>query len=340
MKILFISYAFHPKVGGIESSALMLSREFDRLGHAVKVITHVEKDDRDELDGLEVIRRPSMIRQWRLAREADLIYYHNPAFTYWLPSVSGRKTVFSIHTWVSRIDRSMTLKDRVKQLVLTRFPCISNSRATAEHLLGESVVIENAYDDSIFHNTTDWHARKGAAFVGRLVSDKGVSTAISAIAKLRDRRILMPFWIIGSGPEERALRDQAADLKVTDLVKFRGRLKPSAVAATLNKMKYLLVPSKWEEPFGIVALEGVACGCIPVGTNRGGLPDAIGACGPLFDNGNASQLADWLLRLESDSDLVSSFHAKQPTHLKEHSLEVVSQRHLDVFRNALAPSHG
>ena len=40
----------------------------------------------------------------------------------------------------------------------------------------------------------------------------------------------------------------------------------AALAALLNQCRILVVPSLWAEPFGIVALEGIACGCVVVGS--------------------------------------------------------------------------
>lgn len=334
MKILFISYAFHPKVGGIESSALMLLREFQVRGHNAKVITTARLDDAAELKWPLTYREPSLLLQWKLSQWADIVYHHNPAFTYWLPSLASRPTVFSIRTWVSRTDRSMTMKDRLKQQVLARFPCIANSHATAAHLAGQSTVIENAYDDEVFFSERPWEARSGAAFVGRLVSDKGVPTALKAIAQVKTSGISIPLRIIGSGPDQTALREQAVRLDIEDQISFLGKLKPAQVAMELNKVKYLLVPSKWEEPFGIVALEGIACGCIPLGTNQGGLVDAIGKCGPLFEKDNASQLADLLIRLETEADLLRCYQQHHDAHLEAHSPRVVAERYLKVFEKA------
>ena len=44
----------------------------------------------------------------------------------------------------------------------------------------------------------------------------------------------------------------------------------------LNQSEILVVPSLWSEPFGIVALEGLACGCALLASDAGGLPDAVG----------------------------------------------------------------
>lgn len=336
MKILFISYAFYPQVGGIESSALLLLSEFRKAGHEVTIITDVELKRQEELKGHEIHRQPGLLKQWRLAKWADIIYYHNPAFTYWLPSLASRPIVTSIRTWVSRVDRSMRWKDHIKQLILSHYTCISNSKATAAHLKGPSTVIENAYDNTVFTATEKWDSRVGAAFVGRLVSDKGVATAIKAITHARDRGIAIPFKIIGGGPEDAILKKQSEEAGVGDLVSFAGKLDPADVAQELNRVKYLIIPSKWEEPFGIVALEGIACGCIPIGTNQGGLVDAIGPCGPLFEKEDANGLADWLLGLEDDADLVAKYRAAAAAHLKAHTPKVVADRYLQVFEAALS----
>lgn len=335
MNILFVSYTFHPSVGGIESSSLLLIREFRRRGCQIVVITHSLLGDADELDGFRVHRRPSLSNQRRLGKWADVVYHHNPAFSYWVPSVIGRSTVFSIHTWVSRTNGSLIWKDRLKQTLLAGFPCIANSKATAEHLPGKSEVIENAYDDQVFRNEHSWQSRSGAAFVGRLVSDKGCCTALEAIAKAKRDGFCLPLKIIGSGPEESSLKKLAKQLNINDQVLFLGRLMPRDVAQELNQTRYLLVPSKWAEPFGIVALEGIGCGCIPIGTDQGGLVDAIGLCGPLFEKENAGQLADLLARLEKEPELVSGFREHHPEHLKAHSPDVVARRYLNFFEAAV-----
>ncbi len=336
MKILFISYTFHPAVGGIESSAQLLLREFKQRNCQIVVVTHTPLRENHELSGFDIHRRPTLSTQLQLARWADIIYHHNPAFSFWIPFLSKRPIVFSIHTWVTRTDGRISWKDRLKQKVLSRYPCIANSRATAAHLPGPSTVIENAYDDEIFTNQTPWNQRNGAAFVGRLVSDKGVPTVLEAIAKAKQQGLSMPFKIIGSGPDQEELQEQSDRLGIGDEVVFLGRLDPEQINAELNQVKYLLVPSKWAEPFGIVALEGIASGCIPIGTNQGGLVDAIGKCGPLFDKDQSDQLAKLLIDLETHPNLVEEFRKHHPDHLNTHSPRGVADQYLKVFRTAIA----
>ncbi len=336
MNLLFVSYAFYPKIGGIESSAALLLQEFRRrAGLTVKIVTLSELGQATEWNPEEVYRRPSFRTQRQLAHWADLVYHHNPALSFLLPSLLGGPTVISIHTWIQRPDGWVSWRDRLKLSVIGRFPCISVSQAMTSRLPFPTTVIENAYDDRVFKSSVPFENREGAVFVGRLVSDKGAPTAVDSIARLRAKGADLPLNIIGDGPERAPLEEQAALLGVSDLVSFAGRLHPHQIADELNRAKYLLVPSKWEEPFGIVALEGIACGCIPLGTNQGGLVDAIGECGPLFPNGDATTLADWLIRLETESELTRKYLSHVPNHLEAHSPERVANAYLEVFNAAL-----
>ncbi len=274
-----------------------------------------------------------MTRLLSLGRWADVVYQHNPSLNYLLPSLLGVPTVVSIRTWICRSDGKIAWQDRLKLRLLRRFKCISNSRATAASLPFPSTVIENAYDDAVFTTRNPWSDRRGMAFVGRLVSDKGVETVLLASRLLRERGHDIPLYVIGEGPLRAHLEAMVSTQGTSDSVRFMGKLPPAQVADILNKVKYLVIPSMWAEPFGIVALEGIACGCIPLGTNQGGLIDAIGPCGPLFKAGDYEELADKVAMLESDANAVPSFRAQFPEHLAAHSPDVVAARYAEIFQS-------
>lgn len=337
MKILFISYAFYPGRGGIESSAELLAYEFCRQGHDVSLITDAPLGDAAELQTpFPIMRRPGLSEQLRLSRDCDLVYYHNPCLKYFIPMLAGKPCVTSIRTWIRRPDGQTGFRDRLKLAVLARQTSIANSRATAASVPFTCTVVENAYDPDRFEDVIPWHERQGAAFVGRLVSDKGADTALRAIAILAETGRRLPLTVIGGGPEESALRSSATELGIEAHVTFRGRLAPDAISAILNRHRYLLVPSRWAEPFGIVALEGIASGCIPIGTDQGGLVDAIGRCGPLFPAGDAGTLAERLLHLEDDPALCEHYRSAFAEHLSAHTPHRVAARYLAVFEHALS----
>ena len=170
---------------------------------------------------------------------------------------------------------------------------VAISNVIKEKTWPQAIVIHNPYDEDVFSLNSSLLQRPDFVFAGRLVSDKGVDYAIKAIHKLihctkteffLNQKPL--FTIIGEGYERKSLEKLVADLQLENYVHFTGALKGKEVAEELQKHKYLLVPSIWEEPFGIVALEGMACGCIPLVAKSGGLPEAIGNAGIVFEKDN------------------------------------------------------
>jgi glycosyltransferase involved in cell wall biosynthesis len=95
-----------------------------------------------------------------------------------------------------------------------------------------------------------------------------------------------------------------------------------------------VVPSRWQEPFGIVALEGIASGCVVVGSAEGGLAEAIGPCGLTFPNGNAPALAHALSRLLNDSAECDRLRQAASAHLARFTPRHVAGLYLDAMKRA------
>jgi glycosyltransferase involved in cell wall biosynthesis len=134
----------------------------------------------------------------------------------------------------------------------------------------------------------------GDAFVylGRLVPEKGVATLIKAAAKARVR-----LRIVGTGPEEDAMRRLAAELGGD--VEFTGYLSGSALRDAIASARAVVVPSEWYENAPISVMEASALGRPVIGANIGGIPELIrvGETGFLFESGNVDSLADVLNRV-------------------------------------------
>jgi glycogen synthase len=99
----------------------------------------------------------------------------------------------------------------------------------------------------------------------------------------------------------------------------------------LNQHRILVVPSRYNEPFGTAALEGIACGCVVVGTAGGGLKEAIGGCGRVVPNADPAALAEALASLLCDPTAAAELLRAAPGHLAAHTIECVAQRYLEVF---------
>ena len=79
-------------------------------------------------------------------------------------------------------------------------------------------------------------------------------------------------------------------------MRFAGYVQGEDLARLLNGHRVLVVPSRWAEPFGLVGLLGVSCGCFVIASETGGLGEAIGPGGVMVPNGNAARLAEEIER--------------------------------------------
>jgi glycosyltransferase involved in cell wall biosynthesis len=85
-------------------------------------------------------------------------------------------------------------------------------------------------------------------------------------------------------------------------VRFLGLLSRQALLGAYHRADVLVIPSLWEEPFGLPVVEGMACGLPCVGSNAGGIPELIEheSTGLLVERGDVEGLAAALRRLALD----------------------------------------
>ena len=172
-------------------------------------------------------------------------------------------------------------------------------------------------------------------FLGRLVSDKGVDLLISAISFLKEKNLFPTLSIIGIGEDEQKLKKLTIDLDLEGQITFLGLKKGEELVNILNQHEIMVIPSIWSEPFGIVALEGIACGCVIVGSENGGLKEAIGSCGVTFPNGDIRALTEILFNLITDKINLSKYTSNAQEHLLMHERKYISQKYIDIFEKHL-----
>ena len=332
MKILFSSYLFHPSVGGIESVSKILAEKFEAAGNDVHVIT---QSAGEEVAGANyrLTRCPSIFELIKLLRWSDLFFQNNISLRSLIPAALLRKPTLVVHqTWLQNTRGEMTWKNRLKHILRRSVTNVAISKSVADSLSGHSFVIGNPYDDVTFRLMPNVPRDKTLIFAGRLVSDKGVDLLLRALKLLQDEKLFPDLTIVGSGPEEQVLRRLATELGLDRQVTFVGQKSGAALAEILNRHRIQVVPSRWAEPFGIVALEGMACGCVVVGSEKGGLKEAIGPCGLTFENGDVAGLTAQLKRLLVEPDLESALRRGAAEHLAKFQADQVAAAYLRLMR--------
>ena len=336
MKILFSSYLFHPSVGGIESVSKILAKKFATAGNEVHVVTQTP-GDATAGGNYRVTRRPSIFEIIGLLRWCDLFFQNNISLRSLIPALLLRKRVLVVHqTWLQDTRGGIGWNNRIKHALLRFITNVAISKAVADGINGHSFVIGNPYDDATFRLIPNVARDKNVVFIGRLVSDKGADLLLQALKLLQNDGVTLDLTIVGGGPEEEKLRKLTTDLALDRQVTFAGQKSGAALAELLNRHRILVVPSRWAEPFGIVALEGIACGCVVVGSEDGGLKEAIGRCGVTFENGNVRALAEQLKRLLNEPETQANLHQHAAEHLAKFQSDTVAAAYLRLIRKMVA----
>jgi len=342
LNILFLSHKFYPDIGGIEVNSEVLARAFSEAGHHVRLLTWSE-DTTEKVFPFAVIRHPNTRKLFREHAWADLVFENNPCLRLAWPGLFfGRPSIIALNTWLfdpnSRFDAQGWLKYR---WLKRAYKVISVSDAVRRNCWPAATVIENPYRANQFKVLPDVHRTTDFVFLGRLVSQKGVDQAILALHRLlslaQEGNALsekLSLTIIGDGPERGKLECLVADLDLTDYVSFTGFLQGEALTRCLNRHRFLIAPSISEEAFGNVVLEGIACGCLPIVSNSGGLPEAVGKAGLVFDHGNVDVLVACIQKVLHNEALVEELHAASPKHLAAHHPVIIAQRYLEVIEAA------
>jgi len=142
-------------------------------------------------------------------------------------------------------------------------------------------------------------------YVGRLVEEKGLLTAVRALCML-PKTVSWHMAFVGDGPLRPALGAAIEASGRSDRFSLVGYVAHDAVARWIGALDVLVLPSEsrpnWKEQFGRVLLEAWACGVPVVGSDSGEIPHLIELCrgGLVFREGDHEMLADSLERLARD----------------------------------------
>jgi glycosyltransferase involved in cell wall biosynthesis len=336
MNVLFFSSVFFPRFGGIEQITQALAEGALARGHSVVVATHEPNPDGHEPFPFRVVRHPGSQMMYRLARASDVVVFGGVSLKALTPIVAARRPIVTgHHNWYQipgrRPSWSGALKIEASRLSRVNVAC---SRAIAAQLSVPCEVINSFYDDAVFYPEPTVERTGDLIAVGRLVSDKGFDLLIDALSLLAKEGISPRLSIVGEGPEQSRLAEQAARLGVAPQVTFHGRREGADLRKLLCAHSILVIPSRWPEPFGIVVGEGLACGCLPIGSDRGGLPEAIGDCGILFESESPAGLAAAIRSVLQSGDWRAEVLAGAAKHLEPLKKSVAVPRYLDLIEKA------
>lgn len=170
-------------------------------------------------------------------------------------------------------------------------PCpitfVAVSRVTAarwRHVVPHVGVVMNGI------NLQRWQQGPGGGplvWSGRLVAEKGPDLAIAAA-----RKAGLPLVLAGPIQDEQFFAERVAP-QLGDGIEYAGHLAHDRLVGLVGRARASLVTPRWDEPYGLVAAESLACGTPVIGFARGGVPEVVDErCARLVPADDVDALAD------------------------------------------------
>jgi glycogen(starch) synthase len=336
LRILFWNQSFLPTIGGVEAFTARLAGKLIARGHDALVIADRYPGDlpeTDELDGIPVRRlgffealtmrgsdpRAALrahgdilaaVSALKRTFRPDVVHVNladaSPFFHLRTIAAHPCPTVVTLQAALSR--RATDSQSVTASLLRQSTRIVAISRAAAANLVAhtdqapaEIDIIAPGIPVAEFAPTRPPAASPipTVAFLGRLVPEKGAQTAIEAVGELAGAARLR---VIGDGPERPRLQALVRARDWQHLISFEGAVDDAERCNILSESFALIVPSRHEELFGMVAVEGALCGLPVVASAKGGLQEIVepGVTGYLAPPDDASAFACHLRSLLAD----------------------------------------
>jgi glycogen(starch) synthase len=320
VRLLYFCESYRPYIGGVETVSEALLGELRRRGHDVTVVTNQRTPAdpaHDRFAGIPVRRFPMSwaLTAHRLDVVADVVRDLGALKQRYRPDV--------VHlAWSGISDFYHWRSGRAPTLVTLHAPLPEGP--TRRHLveradlvvavsasLGDFRVIPNG-SPAPAAPLVPLPAEPLVLALGRMVQDKGFDLLVDAWPLVQARVPSARLILAGGGPERPKLSGQG--------VETIGWIEPEKIFEVVDAARVVAVPSRWNEPFGLVALDAAWRERPVVAARRGGLVDIVddGHTGLLVEPERVEELAGALVRLLTDHDLARRMGRAARLRAREH----------------------
>jgi glycogen(starch) synthase len=355
MRVLFWLGTFWPALGGVTVYAERLLRALQERGHEIMVFAFASRDSADiplqtmygnirihrfpfwqshnDVGGIVRIRQ--RVADLRRSFDPDLIHKNGVGVGdfFLLPSSLRAPVPLLVVLHEGWADQNEGVAQRTLRcadwVVGVSDSMLERARQLVPEISSRSSVIHNGVAEPTVA-PAPLPLRPRLLCIGRLIPEKGFDLAVSAVASLVERFPGLHLIICGDGPERVSLQRQARSLSIRSAVEFTGWISPDAMPALINSASVVLMPSRWQEPFGLVALESALMARPVIAARVGGIPEIVEHkhTGLLVPPGNSSALAEAIARLLQSPETAR----RMGWAARKRALENFSfQRHVDAY---------
>lgn len=331
--------------GGTEIQTLNLVRALVQGGHTVKTVCYFEHSNdmvkRYENAGSEVIclsetgtriyGLESIIFLYKgLKRivksfkpDAAHVQYMAPgAVPIILLKILGIKKILATSHTFGDIYKNLWLVHFLQRYVLRAFTCITElaeqSFFGTSLLYSEKSVLQKRNHFTIYNSLPETFVPTNIernpdrsvtiGVVSRLETIKGMDLVIPAFRRVLEHHPGTRLIIIGDGSLNGFMHKQADDTGCAANIEWAGRQSQESLPDWYAKMDIVLMPSR-SEGFGLTAIEAMACGCVVVAANTGGLPEIVKdkEVGLLHKTNSIDDISNKILYLIDNPNIIAKY---------------------------------
>ena len=283
---------------GIQNSWNFLKSKNHNL--AQKMCEFINKENH-KFQIIEIHNRPYLVDSIYLNlknKNRLSLFLHNDPL-----EMKGSKTIEDRRNLLSKLQKIYCVSEFIKKRFLTG---ITDD-------LNKVVVL---YNGVIRKQKTMPNKKKQIIYVGRIVKEKGVDLFVDAIKEIYESFKDWNFKIIGSPKlginkfDEFSIKIKKDFESLGKRAKMVGFINSKKLNKIMSDASVIVIPSVWNEPFGLVAAEALSNGIAIISSNSGGLPEIIGNNGILIKNISSKKVAIQINKLISNTSLLREFQKK------------------------------
>lgn len=264
--------------GGLERIIDMLIDGYDKLGHEVSLFANPESTAKAKLfpltgktctKPLDILQNSWFINKTILTEDFDVIHsfgrliYLTPHLPVSIPKVMS----YGREPTIGQIKKAMRLAKKGSLAFTGCSHYISDQIAP----YAPSFAIYNGVDMSKYKFRKEINEDAPLVFLGRIEPIKGTKIAIE-VAKKSGKKLI----IAGNIPEEhKNYFETEVKPFLNNSIEYVGPVNDQEKSELLSSAYAFLMPILWNEPFGMVMTEAMACGTPVIGFNRGSMPEVI-----------------------------------------------------------------
>jgi glycosyltransferase involved in cell wall biosynthesis len=267
--------------GGIERIADALVKALRMRGHRIGLVAHPDSTCRADgfypwggsrsRNRLDSLRNMRVLRRAAIAFEADVLHSFSRVL-YMLPLM--RRALPKIMSYQREpTARTVRLGAALAGGALSFTGCSEYICRQGRRAAGEWQAVHNFVDIDRFEFKAEVAAAAPLMFLSRVERIKGAHTAI-AVARRTGRRLIVAGNRAAAGPEldywTREIEPQLGGQ-----IEYVGPVNNFQKNALLGQAAAMIVPIEWNEPFGIVFAESLACGTPVISCPHGALPEIV-----------------------------------------------------------------